>query len=83
MVSSEGVKRLCGYKYVSLKLNGCEGVSQRAVLALVSTSYNLNYLEAANLRDCNPAQLLEQISEAYYRNKTNFSTRAITKSGCS
>lgn len=44
MVSSEGVKRLCGYKYVSLKLNGCEGVSQQALLSLISTSYNLNYL---------------------------------------
>lgn len=58
MISSEGVKRLCGYKYVSIKLNGCESVSQRAILSLISTSYNLNYLEVANLKDCNNAQLL-------------------------
>lgn len=83
MVSSEGVKRLCGYRYVSLKLNGCEGVSQRAVLSLISTSYNLNYLEACGLRECDYPQLLEQVSRVYHRNKTNFSTALRTQNGCS
>jgi hypothetical protein len=72
MVGSEGVKALSGYKYVSVKLNDCEGISARAVLSLISTSYNLNYLEVCGLRaDCHG--LLRDAGRAYAANKTNFS----------
>lgn len=82
MVGSEGVKALSGYRYVSIKLNGCEAVSARAVLALISTSYNLNYLEVGGLRgDCQ--QLLEEAAKAYAANRTNFSSALPTQSGCS
>jgi hypothetical protein len=63
MVGSEGVKALSGYKYVSVKLNDC---------SLISTSYNLNYLEVCGLRaDCHG--LLRDAGRAYAANKTNFS----------
>jgi hypothetical protein len=82
MVGSEGVKALSGYRYVSVKLNGCEGVSARAVLALISTSYNLNYLEVVGLRgDCQ--RLLEDASKAYAANRTNFSITLSMQNGCS
>ena len=72
MVGSEGVKALSGYRYVSIKLKGCEGVSARAVLALISTSYNLNYLEVAGLKvDCQV--LLGDAAKIYAANRTNFS----------
>lgn len=72
MVSSEGVKALSGYRYVSVKLNNCEGVCARAVLALISTSYNLNYLEITGLKgDCH--QLLQEAASTYAGNRTNFS----------
>jgi hypothetical protein len=82
MVSSEGVKALSGYRYVSVKLNNCEGVSARAVLALISTSYNLNYLEINGLEgDCH--QLLEEAASTYAANRTNFSRQNLSQSGCS
>jgi hypothetical protein len=65
MISNDGVKKLSGYRYVSIKMNQCEGISQRAILSLISTSYNLNYLEVSDLRECNYKQLLEDISHIY------------------
>ncbi len=82
MVGSEGVKALSGYRYVSVKLNRCEGVSARAVIALISTSYNLNYLEVSGLRgDCQ--SLMEDASRVYSGNRTNFSKDEFRQSGCS
>jgi hypothetical protein len=82
MVGSEGVKALSGYRYVSVKLNGCEGVSPRAVIALISTSYNLNYLEVIGLRgDCQ--RLMEDASRVYSGNRTNFSKDGPMQNGCS
>lgn len=57
-MSNEGVKAVLGYKYVSIKMNGCEGITQRAILSLVSTSYNLNYFEMSDLRGCNYKEVL-------------------------
>lgn len=81
MVGSEGVKALSGYRYVSVKLNSCEGVSMQAVLALISTSYNLNYLEIVGIRgDCQ--RLLHDACKAYASNRTNFSRKFLIQSGC-
>lgn len=58
MISNEGVKKLSGYKYVGVKLNGCEGISQKAITTLISTSYNINYLEISNISRCNYKEIL-------------------------
>ena len=82
MVSSEGVKALSGYRYVSVKLNNCEGVSPAPSSHSSPPSYNLNYLEINGLEgDCH--QLLEDAAGIYTANRTNFSRRNLTQSGCS
>jgi hypothetical protein len=64
------------------KAQQLRGSLPRAVLALISTSYNLNYLEINGLEgDCH--QLLEDAAGIYAANRTNFSRRNLTQSGCS
>jgi len=43
-IGSSGLQYLGGYKYVSIKANQIEGIDHHAILNLISTSYNLNYL---------------------------------------
>jgi hypothetical protein len=77
-----GTKWLSGYKYVSLKLNEVEGLTQQAVLVLVATSYNLNYLELSHvpLLDCE--KLLPALRDLYLTNALNFSRLLPRQSGC-
>jgi hypothetical protein len=44
LVGNTGLKWLAGYKYVSVKANQTEGITERAVLSLIASSYNLNFL---------------------------------------
>lgn len=83
LIGNGGARKLSGYKFVSVKANGCEGLSQRAILGLVSTSYNLNYLEVCGLREVDYPQLVEEVRAAYDDNKLNFSKGESMQSGCS
>ena len=83
LVGSEGVRRMSGYQFVTIKLNGAVGVSRRAVLGLIATSYNLNYLEVKNIEGLDCHTLLDEIQSAYAGNRLNFSTSPVSKNGCS
>lgn len=52
-IGANGVTWLSGYKYVSIKANQIEGISQHAIINLITTSYNLNYLELNNIKGYN------------------------------
>jgi hypothetical protein len=45
LLTDQTIKRLGGDKFVNLKLNSLNSVSEEAVLSLMMQSYNLNYLE--------------------------------------
>ncbi len=45
LLTDQTIKRLGGDKFVNLKLNSLNSVSEEAVLSLIIQSYNLNYLE--------------------------------------
>jgi len=53
MLSNDGLKALSGYRFVCIKANGCEGLSERGILSLIATSYNLNYLQIAKMNSLN------------------------------
>jgi hypothetical protein len=44
LLTDQTIKRLGGDKFVNLKLNSLNSVSEEAVLSLIIQSYNLNYL---------------------------------------
>lgn len=45
LLTDQTIKRLGGDKFVNLKLNSLNSISQESVLSLIIHSYNLNYLE--------------------------------------
>jgi hypothetical protein len=73
MLSNDGLKALSGYRFVCIKVNGCDGLSERGILSLISTSYNLNYLHMAKISAINYAELIEDVCRIYHQNSTNFS----------
>ena len=44
LLTDQTIKRLSGDKFVNLKLNSLNSVSEEALLSLIIQSYNLNYL---------------------------------------
>ena len=45
LLTDQTIKRLAGDRFVNLKLNSLNSVSEEAILSLIIHSYNLNYLE--------------------------------------
>ncbi len=61
LIGNSGLRWLTGYKYVSVKANQTEGITERAILNLISTSYSLNFLEICNIKQFDYQILLEEI----------------------
>ena len=79
MLSNDGLKALSGYRFVSIKAKGCEGISERGILSLIATSYNLNYLQVSNISTLNYPNLIDHVSHIYNHNTNNFITSFILK----
>jgi hypothetical protein len=49
LLTDQTIKRITGNKFVNLKINELNSITEEAVLDLITHSYNLNYLEVKSI----------------------------------